>query len=83
MDNDFKESPPQHVVLILLPTDIPLAPMLLSILGKTFITMAYTTVYLHGSEVFPTEIRSVGLGAASTVESIGAMLAPAIGGLLV
>jgi OCT family organic cation transporter-like MFS transporter 4/5 len=57
--------------------------MLLSLLGKVIITLAYAVVYFHGSEIFPTEIRSVGLGTASTIESIGAALAPAVGGLLV
>lgn len=57
--------------------------MLLSILGKVIISLAYAAVYLHASEIFPTEIRSVGLGTAATIESVGATLAPTVGGLLV
>ena len=57
--------------------------MLLSLLGKILITFAYAVVYLHGSEIFPTEVRNVGLGAASTIEGIGAMVAPPIGGPMV
>jgi len=63
--------------------EFSIAVMLLSLLGKTLITLAYAVVYLHGSEIFPTEVRNVGLGVASTIEGIGAMVAPPIGGPMV
>jgi MFS transporter, OCT family, solute carrier family 22 (organic cation transporter), member 4/5 len=57
--------------------------MVSSLIGKTLITLAYTVVYLYGSEIFPTEVRNTGLATAAVSECVGGMVAPAIGGPLV
>jgi len=51
--------------------------------GKAFITMAYNVAYLYGSEIFPTEVRNVGIGVASVMQDIGGVVAPLITGPLV
>jgi len=51
--------------------------------GKAFITMAYNIAYLYGSEIFPTEVRNVGIGIASMMEDIGGFVAPLVAGPLV
>ena len=51
--------------------------------GKAFITMAYSIAYLYGSEIFPTEVRNVGVGVASLTENLGKFMAPLIAGPLV
>ena len=51
--------------------------------GKAFITMAYNIAYLYGSEIFPTEVRNVGIGVAAVMEDVGCFVAPLIAGPLV
>lgn len=47
-------------------------------IGKLAITSSYGTVYIFSAEQFPTVIRNVALGAASTAARVGSILAPYI-----
>ncbi|KAJ7375562.1 hypothetical protein OS493_040387 [Desmophyllum pertusum] len=44
--------------------------------AKFFINMAYSSIYVYTSELFPTVIRSIGMGTSSAVGRIGSMSAP-------
>lgn len=46
------------------------------LVGKLGITSAFGIVYVYTAEMLPTIIRSGGVGTASTVARIGALLAP-------
>lgn len=59
-----------------IPTDINWFKITLAMVGKLAITASYGTVYILTAEQFPTVIRNVGLGAASTFARIGGILAP-------
>jgi len=48
----------------------------LSMIGKLAITSAYGTVYIFSSELFPTRVRSLGLGASSMAARVGGILCP-------
>lgn len=48
----------------------------LFLLGKLGITAAFGVAYVHTAELFPTIVRSGGVGTASTVARVGALLAP-------
>ncbi|XP_069185718.1 organic cation transporter protein-like [Procambarus clarkii] len=50
--------------------------MILALVGKLAIAAAYQIIYLHGAELFPTEVRIRGLGTASMVSKLGSILAP-------
>lgn len=52
------------------------AVITLFLLGKLGITAAFGIVYVHTAEMLPTIIRSGGVGTASTVARVGALLAP-------
>jgi len=52
-------------------------------LGKLFISVTFSCVYVHSSELFPTEVRSVGVGTASMCARISSMAAAYVGGPLV
>jgi hypothetical protein len=45
-------------------------------IGKMVITSSYGTVYVFSAEQFPTVVRNIGIGAASTSARIGGILAP-------
>lgn len=48
----------------------------LFLLGKLGVTSAFATSYVHTAEMIPTVIRSIGVGSASTVARLGALVAP-------
>jgi len=47
----------------------------LSILGQAMICIAFSVVYVHSSELFPTEVRNVGIGTASMCARVSSMAA--------
>lgn len=63
------------VLLILV---LPEYSFILSMIGKLFITGAYSLLYLLCSELFPTCVRSRGLNMASFLGRLGAIIAPFI-----
>lgn len=50
--------------------------MLLSLIGKFAVSMAFALLYVYTSELFPTEARNKGMGLASVAARIGGILAP-------
>ena len=52
-------------------------------IGKFLISMTFAIAYLYTAELFPTPVRNVAVGAASTFARIGSMSAPYIVDLLV
>lgn len=58
-------------------------PVSVAMVGKFLISMAFAIAYLYTAELFPTNVRNVAVGAASTFARIGSMSAPYIVDLLV
>ncbi|KAL4233279.1 hypothetical protein ACF0H5_007963 [Mactra antiquata] len=50
----------------------------LSMTGRLCVTSAYCVAYIHSAELFPTVVRTAGLGAASLFARLGTMVAPYI-----
>lgn len=59
-------------------TDYEWLVVTLAMIGKLAITSSYGTVYIFSAEQFPTVIRNVALGAASTAARVGSIMAPYI-----
>ncbi|XP_022330062.2 organic cation transporter protein-like [Crassostrea virginica] len=55
------------------------ASVVFSLTGKMAITAAFSGVFLYTPELYPTNLRSVGIGFASAIARVGGMLAPFAG----
>jgi len=55
----------------------------LSMVGKASITTTYGVIYVVATEVFPTEVRNIGMALGAIAGGIGGMAAPFIGQPLV
>jgi len=47
-----------------------------TVIAKFFINMAFATIYVFSTELFPTVVRNVGVGTSSAVGRVGSMAAP-------
>lgn len=50
----------------------------LAMIGKAAITCSYAMVYLYSSEIYPTVMRSTGVGAGTCFARIGGVVAPLV-----
>jgi OCT family organic cation transporter-like MFS transporter 4/5 len=50
----------------------------LAMMGKFAATIAFSVNYLYSTEIYPTEIRQIGLGVNSATSRLGSMLSPFI-----
>ncbi|XP_069178058.1 organic cation transporter protein-like isoform X2 [Procambarus clarkii] len=64
-----------------IPEDISWLIVTLSLVGKFGIAAAFAIVYIYSAEIFPTEYRSVGIGACSMCARFGGIVAPFIASL--
>ena len=67
----------------MLNSDYHSATVTFSMLGKLFISVTFSCIYVYSSELFPTEVRSIGVGTASMCARISSMAAAYVGGPLV
>lgn len=66
------------LALAFIPTDISWLVMTLAMSGKLCISGAYQIVYVYSTELFPTEVRSQGIGAASVFAQLASTISPYI-----
>lgn len=57
-------------------------PVTVAMIGKFLISMTFAIAYLYTAELFPTKVRNVAVGTASTFARIGSISAPYIVDLL-
>ena len=56
---------------------------ILSQLGKFGVTCAFAIIYVYAAELYPTVLRSTGMGMSSVMARVGSILAPVVGRELV
>ncbi|XP_042883646.1 organic cation transporter protein-like [Penaeus japonicus] len=64
------------LALPFIPADHRWAAVSLAMVGKMSITFTFNIIFLFASEVFPTEVRTRGMGTSLMMSRIGAMVAP-------
>lgn len=60
----------------LLPSEYEVLEIILFLVGKCFSMVAFTCIYIHTSEMWPTPVRSSIMALSSTLGRIGTILAP-------
>ncbi|NXU05339.1 S22A5 protein, partial [Buphagus erythrorhynchus] len=60
----------------LVPSHIRALSILLVMLGKFGITSAFSMVYVYTTELYPTVVRNMGVGASSMASRLGSILSP-------
>ena len=51
----------------------------LAMVGKAFITVSYTTIFLFTAEMFPTRVRHLAHGVCNTCGNLAGMITPFMG----
>ncbi|XP_044735546.1 organic cation transporter protein isoform X2 [Chrysoperla carnea] len=64
------------IAVIFIPADLNWLRICLYLCAKMFVTSSLGVCYIYTAELLPTIIRSGGVGAASTISRLGAMVAP-------
>nr|XP_032625086.1 solute carrier family 22 member 4 isoform X2 [Chelonoidis abingdonii] len=60
----------------LVPTDFHILSVFLVMLGKFGITSAFSMLYVYTSEIYPTIVRNMAVGATSMSSRVGSIIAP-------
>ncbi|XP_040604579.1 solute carrier family 22 member 21 [Mesocricetus auratus] len=64
------------LLLPLVPSELLYLSTTLVMVGKFGITSAYSMVYVYTAELYPTVVRSMGVGVSSTASRLGSILSP-------
>ncbi|KAI1883554.1 hypothetical protein AGOR_G00232780 [Albula goreensis] len=66
------------LLIKLVPAELNGLAVFLVMVGKTAITAAFCFIYVYSTELFPTVVRNMGLGATSMASRIGSIISPYI-----
>ncbi|XP_074541748.1 solute carrier family 22 member 16 [Halichoeres trimaculatus] len=64
------------MLIIVVPADIEILAIILSMTGKFAIAIAFGLIYLYTCELYPTIIRSLAVGSGSMMCRVGSVVAP-------
>ncbi|XP_058469083.1 solute carrier family 22 member 16 [Solea solea] len=64
------------ILIIVVPPDIYILAIILSMTGKFAIAIAFGLIYLYTCELYPTIIRSLAVGSGSMMCRVGSVVAP-------
>jgi MFS family permease len=72
-----------HIFYLILFKEMVWLTVTVSMIGKFLISMTFAIAYLYTAELFPTKVRNMAVGTASTFARIGSISAPYIVDILV
>uniref|UniRef100_A0A8C6SW78 Solute carrier family 22 member 16 n=1 Tax=Neogobius melanostomus TaxID=47308 RepID=A0A8C6SW78_9GOBI len=64
------------ILIIVVPDDIQILTITLSMIGKFSVAIAFGLIYLYSCELYPTVIRSLAVGSGSMLCRVGSVMAP-------
>nr|XP_006630157.2 PREDICTED: solute carrier family 22 member 5-like isoform X2 [Lepisosteus oculatus] len=64
------------LLIQLVPSNLGILASVLAMVGKFGITAAFSVIYVSAVELFPTVVRSMGVGICSMASKIGSMISP-------
>ncbi|XP_071449485.1 carcinine transporter [Hetaerina americana] len=66
------------IVTVLLPEDAVTATLLLFLLAKSAISASFLIIYPFAGELYPTQLRGIGIGASAYIAGLGLVIIPFI-----
>ncbi|PRD25419.1 UNVERIFIED_CONTAM: Orct [Trichonephila clavipes] len=63
---------------VFVPQALAWVSVLLAVLGKSAIAASFAIIYIYSAEIYPTVLRSTGIGFSSMFARLGGMIAPII-----
>ncbi|XP_075992399.1 carcinine transporter [Anticarsia gemmatalis] len=66
------------IVTVLLPNDAQMETLILYLISKCFISASFLIIYPYAGELYPTELRGVGIGTSAYIGGLGLIIIPFI-----
>ncbi|PZC82436.1 hypothetical protein B5X24_HaOG210477 [Helicoverpa armigera] len=66
------------IVTVLLPSDARTETLILYLISKCFISASFLLIYPYAGELYPTELRGVGIGTSAYIGGLGLIIIPFI-----
>ncbi|CAH2066908.1 unnamed protein product, partial [Iphiclides podalirius] len=64
------------IVTVLLPNDAETETLILYLISKCFISASFLIIYPYAGELYPTELRGVGIGTSAYIGGLGLIIIP-------
>ncbi|XP_069100986.1 organic cation transporter protein-like [Argopecten irradians] len=65
-------------VFVIVTGDLKIASIILAMIGKTGMAVGFCVIYIWSAELFPTVVRSSGMGIITSMGNLGYMTVPAV-----
>ncbi|XP_073941905.1 carcinine transporter isoform X2 [Choristoneura fumiferana] len=66
------------IATVLLPNDAQTATLIMYLISKCFISASFLIIYPYAGELYPTELRGVGIGTSAYIGGLGLIVIPFI-----
>lgn len=66
------------IITVLVPDDAVLETLIIFLISKTMISASYLIIYPFAGELYPTQVRGVGIGTSSYIGGLGLIGIPFI-----